>query len=189
MTKENCHHMLIIISSYVHIYSDRHIVIFCLDSWVLHLSCTMHSQHSLKDTRWLWRSSLFHWTCPISHDRRLFCKENCRRSQFPASSHGESQLGELKLEVTDVSFLQVVLLLSLTICEASPLFLDEPYQTSLNEVWFNFWDQFFFFLLGQHLVPQESGADYQILILPCIFQTLPQLSLLSLFKFLHQYCR
>ena len=41
-------------------YSEHHIVIFC-KTWVLHLSCTVHSQHSLVDIRSLWRSSLYHW--------------------------------------------------------------------------------------------------------------------------------
>ena len=98
--------------------------------------------------------------CPISHDQRLFGKESCRRSQFPASSHGDkSQLGGYKHEVTTLYFLQVVLLVSLSICEASPLFLDQPYQGYLDDAWFNFWNQFFFALLGINL--GESGTDYQ----------------------------
>ena len=100
MTKVNCQYTMIIISS----YSDHHVVIFC-QTWVLHLSYTVHSQHSLVDIR----SSLYYWACPISHDQRLFGNESCRRSQFPPSSHGESRQigGESKLEVTNVSFFRL----------------------------------------------------------------------------------
>ena len=95
MTKENCQYTMIIISS----YSDHHVVIFC-QTWLLHLSCTVHSRHSFVDIHH------YHWACPIIHDQRLFGKESCRRSQFPPSSHGESRIiGESKLEeVTNVAF-------------------------------------------------------------------------------------
>ena len=49
--------------------------------------------------------------------------------------------------------------MSLAICEASPIFLDQPYQGYLDDAWFNFWNNFFFTLLGINL--GELGTDYQ----------------------------
>ena len=106
-------------------------------------------------------------------------KESCRKpAQFSAWSHGESQLGEFrssptptltrmyKLEVTNVCFMnysviccmsatytilvQVYLLVCLTASKASPLFPDEPNIENLID---QFWDYFFFFLMGLPLDP------------------------------------